>query len=92
MSYELNAKIRELSPYQPISGSYRIRLDANESFLSLPRELVERAARAGVRVRGLGEYCLQAPPRPGTLVLGFAGLPEQEAPQAVAALRRAFEQ
>lgn len=44
MSYELNAKIRELSPYQPISGSYRIRLDANESFLSLPRELVERAA------------------------------------------------
>ncbi len=56
------------------------------------RELVERAAGAGFRVRGLGEYCLQARPRPGTLVLGFAGLPEQEAPQAVAALRRAFEQ
>ncbi len=30
MSYELNKKIRELEPYEPISGTYKIRLDANE--------------------------------------------------------------
>ena len=31
MSYELNKKIKELVPYEPISGTYEIRLDANES-------------------------------------------------------------
>ena len=31
MSYELNKKIKELVPYEPISGTYKIRLDANES-------------------------------------------------------------
>ena len=35
MSYQLNEKVRNLEPYQPISGSYRIRLDANESFLEI---------------------------------------------------------
>ena len=30
MSYELNKKIRELEPYEPISGTYKIRLEANE--------------------------------------------------------------
>ena len=35
MSYVLNQKVRDLVPYEPISGSYRIRLDANESFLEM---------------------------------------------------------
>ena len=35
MSYVLNPKVRDLVPYEPISGSYRIRLDANESFLEM---------------------------------------------------------
>ena len=39
MSYILNEKVRNLEPYEPISGSYRIRLDANESFLDLSTEL-----------------------------------------------------
>lgn len=30
MSYELNEKIKNLVPYEPISGTYDIRLDANE--------------------------------------------------------------
>lgn len=30
MNYELNKKIRSLEPYEPISGTYKIRLDANE--------------------------------------------------------------
>ena len=35
MSYILNKKVRDLEPYEPISGNYRIRLDANESFLEM---------------------------------------------------------
>lgn len=34
MSYILNDKIRNLVPYEPISGEYDIRLDANESTLN----------------------------------------------------------
>lgn len=37
--YELNAKIRDLEPYEPLKGEYAIRLDANESFLPLPEKL-----------------------------------------------------
>ena len=40
MSYELCEKVRELEPYQPITGSYPIRLDANESFYSMPDEII----------------------------------------------------
>lgn len=39
MSYELCDKVRTLEPYEPITGSYRIRLDANESFFSMPEEI-----------------------------------------------------
>lgn len=36
MEYRLNDKIRDLKPYDPVEGEYRIRLDANESFLPVP--------------------------------------------------------
>ncbi len=39
MSYTLCEKVRELQPYDPISGDYRIRLDANESFFNMPEEI-----------------------------------------------------
>lgn len=39
MSYQLNKKVRDLEPYEPISGNYPIRLDANESFLEIPPEV-----------------------------------------------------
>lgn len=55
-------------------------------------DLVARAAQAGYRVRGLGEYCLREKPLPGTLVLGFAGLPEERASEAVGELKRALEE
>ena len=42
MAYKLNRKIRELEPYEPISGSYKIRLDANECPFNYPPELVEQ--------------------------------------------------
>ena len=40
MPYALNDKIRELTPYEPISGAFQIRLDANESYLSLPEPVL----------------------------------------------------
>ena len=39
MSYELCEKVSELEPYEPITGNYRIRLDANESFYSMPENI-----------------------------------------------------
>ncbi len=37
--FELNAKVKNLKPYDPIEGNYRIRLDANESFITLSQEM-----------------------------------------------------
>lgn len=34
--YELPQKLKELRPYEHITGQYQVRLDANESFLSAP--------------------------------------------------------
>ncbi|MCL2106094.1 MAG: aminotransferase class I/II-fold pyridoxal phosphate-dependent enzyme [Oscillospiraceae bacterium] len=45
MPYTFNQKIRSLKPYDPVEGSYAIRLDANESFLPILPE--ERALIAG---------------------------------------------
>lgn len=42
----LNEKIRDLTPYEPLSGSYRIRLDANESFLPVPASLQSKLQKA----------------------------------------------
>lgn len=41
MSYTLCEKVRDLEPYESISGTYRIRLDANESFYNMPDEIKE---------------------------------------------------
>ncbi len=54
------------------------------------RDLVNRAAKAGYRVRGLGEYCVRPAPLLGTLALGFAGLPEERAATAAGDLQQAF--
>ncbi len=37
--FELNEKVRNLKPYDPIEGNYPIRLDANESFITLSQEM-----------------------------------------------------
>ena len=57
----------------------------------LERELIERARAAGVRVYGLSAYYLPPvePPR-ATLVLGYAGLTEQQINEAAARLRQAW--
>lgn len=44
--FQLNEKVKNLTPYEPISGEYEIRLDANESFLKFPKELEEEMVEA----------------------------------------------
>ena len=46
MTYPLNPKISDLKPYDPISGEYRIRLDANESYLGMPEPIREEMEQA----------------------------------------------
>ena len=46
MSYKLNDKIVNLVPYEPISGDYKIRLDANECNEKLPDAIREKMLSA----------------------------------------------
>lgn len=69
--------------------------DAGLHFLlTLPRlsegELVERAAKQSVQVYPLSRYCHSVPPLPSTVVLGYAGLTEEELDQAAGLLARAW--
>ena len=85
-----DALVTALSGWGQVSGA-----DAGLHLLfTLPGreegDLVARAAAAGIRVRGLSQFSLSAPPRGGSLVLGFAGLPAAEAPGLVQRLRQAL--
>lgn len=46
MSYKLNKKLVDLVPYDPITGTYNIRLDANESFYNLPDDLKDKICKS----------------------------------------------
>lgn len=50
MSYHLNNKIRNLEPYEPISGTYRIRLDANECPSNYPENIMNQVREAVEKV------------------------------------------
>lgn len=41
MAYSLNNKLRNLKPYDPIEGEYKIRLDANESYININDKLAD---------------------------------------------------
>jgi len=62
--------------------------------LTLPRfseeELVARAAEKSVGIHPLSRYCHAASPIPSTVVLGFAGLSEDELAQAASLLTQAW--
>ena len=84
-----DALVRALEGWGEIRGA-----DAGLHLLfTLPdreeKDLVARVARGGYRVRALEELCVGPDPLPGTLVLGFAGLPEERAEAAAGELRRA---
>lgn len=53
--------------------------------------LVKSAGEAGIHLRGLSSYCRACPVLPSTLVLGFAGLREEEIPAAAQTLLQAIE-
>ena len=44
--FQLNEKVKNLTPYEPISGTYEIRLDANESFLKFSQEIENEMTEA----------------------------------------------
>lgn len=46
MSYSLNNKIKNLVPYEPISGTYKIRLDANECPFDYPDDIKAKVKQA----------------------------------------------
>lgn len=77
-------------PDVTISGA-----DGGLHFLvTLPRfpeaELVERAAAKSVGIHPLSRYCHGVEPKPSTVVLGFAGLTEEELARAAALLKEAW--
>jgi len=77
-------------PDVTISGA-----EAGLHFLvTLPRfsegELVARAAEKSVGLHPLSRYCHSVPPKPSTVMLGFAGLTEGELTQAAALLKEAW--
>lgn len=55
MSYQLNDKITGLKPYEPITGEYPIRLDANESFLQ-PSAIMRAKISMEIVDGGLNRY------------------------------------
>ncbi len=66
--FQLNEKVKNLTPYEPISGTYEIRLDANESFLTVP-ENIENEMVEALRNSALNRY---PDPNATKLVKGFA--------------------
>ncbi|MGN0569722.1 MAG: histidinol-phosphate transaminase [Candidatus Fimenecus sp.] len=66
--FELNEKVKNLTPYEPISGDYEIRLDANESFLTVPENIAGEMA-AALKTTALNRY---PDPLAKDLVEGFA--------------------
>lgn len=66
--FQLNDKVKNLTPYEPISGTYDIRLDANESFLNFPKEIEDEMVDA-LRNSALNRY---PDPMATKLVKGFA--------------------
>ncbi len=45
MAFELNEKLKNMTPYEPVSGTFEIRLDANESFLTLSETIKTELAK-----------------------------------------------
>ena len=66
--FQLNEKVKNLTPYEPISGTYEIRLDANESFLTVPEEIENEMVEA-LKNSALNRY---PDPNATKLVEGFS--------------------
>ncbi|HZJ78039.1 MAG TPA: histidinol-phosphate transaminase [Clostridia bacterium] len=51
MAFVLNKKIKNLEPYSPVSGEYRIRLDANESFILPDEEIMQSIEQSMSKIK-----------------------------------------
>lgn len=50
MTYQLNQKIKDLKPYEPISGTFKIRLDANECPCNYPEDIMQEIREAVAKI------------------------------------------
>lgn len=50
MAYKLNKKLSDLTPYDPIEGDYKVRLDANESFFNINKVISTKIADAIAKI------------------------------------------
>ena len=77
--------------FRSLLGKIALRIDHHSSATSFTeQELVDRAAARSVRVHPLSQYCHAVPPIPSTLVLGYAGLTEEDLDRAAGLLRDAY--
>jgi GntR family transcriptional regulator / MocR family aminotransferase len=81
--------------FSPYPNVHLLGDDAGLHFLmtvdSLPEKaLVSKASVAGVKVQGLSEYAFEAQVPPSTLVIGYAGLGEEDIQKASALLVQAW--
>ena len=44
--YELPEKLKDIPKYDPVTEVYRVRLDANESFIELPEDVKKDVMKA----------------------------------------------
>ena len=78
--YQLNEKLSKLNAYQPVDAVNCVRLDANESFLPLPKEWVRAGQNAMESLQG-NRY---PDPGAGALCRAFASYYEVESEHVVA--------
>ena len=76
MSYKLNKKLVDLVPYDPITGTYNIRLDANESCFNLTEQLKKKICESISQI-DFNRYpdCLAA--KPTKAFSELYGVPEE---------------
>ena len=49
MAYQIPEKLKKLQAYEPVTEVYKVRLDANESFIDLPDEIRKEFWKLSVR-------------------------------------------
>jgi len=42
VSYKIEKRLLDMLPYEPLKGSYNVRVDANESYFKIPEEVIEQ--------------------------------------------------
>ena len=68
MAYILNDKIRGMKPYEPVKGSFHVRLDANESFMLPNKDIAAKISSAA----SAAEYNRYPDPSAGEVCRSFA--------------------